>query len=110
LSVERLPWRLRPRRSGAIAFCGPNTLPISIGDRRGKRTEARDLLSPIYGWFTEGFDTPVLKETDLTIWRPGYEAMGSANDAGARKSEAHFAGKRTSTFLRERKLPCYRSS
>jgi len=28
-------------------------------DRRG---EARDLLAPIYGWFTEGFDTPVLKE------------------------------------------------
>jgi hypothetical protein len=28
--------------------------------RDGKRTEARDLLAPIYGWFTEGFDTPVL--------------------------------------------------
>jgi predicted ATPase len=27
---------------------------------QGKRTEARDLLAPIYGWFTEGFDTPVL--------------------------------------------------
>jgi len=25
------------------------------------RTEAHDLLAPIYGWFTEGFDTPVLK-------------------------------------------------
>jgi predicted ATPase len=24
---------------------------------QGKRTEARDLLAPIYGWFTEGFDT-----------------------------------------------------
>jgi hypothetical protein len=24
--------------------------------------EARDLLAPIYGWFTEGFDTPVLKD------------------------------------------------
>jgi predicted ATPase len=29
---------------------------------QGKRTEARDLLSPIYGWFTEGFDTPVLQD------------------------------------------------
>jgi predicted ATPase len=28
----------------------------------GKRAEARDLLTPIYGWFTEGFDAPVLKE------------------------------------------------
>jgi predicted ATPase len=27
-----------------------------------KRAEARELLAPIYGWFTEGFDTPVLQE------------------------------------------------
>ena len=25
------------------------------------RTEAHDLLAPVYGWFTEGFDTPDLK-------------------------------------------------
>jgi len=29
---------------------------------QGRRTEARDLLAPIYGWFTEGFDTPDLIE------------------------------------------------
>jgi class 3 adenylate cyclase/predicted ATPase len=29
---------------------------------QGKRDEARDLLAPIYGWFTEGFDTRDLKE------------------------------------------------
>jgi class 3 adenylate cyclase/predicted ATPase len=29
---------------------------------QGKRSEAYDLLAPIYGWFTEGFDTPDLKE------------------------------------------------
>ena len=28
---------------------------------QGKRDEARDLLAPVYGWFTEGFDTPDLK-------------------------------------------------
>ena len=28
----------------------------------GKGTEARDLLAPVYGWFTEGFGTPVLQE------------------------------------------------
>src|SRR5262249_61837457 len=27
-----------------------------------RRAEARDLLAPIYGWFTEGFDTPDLME------------------------------------------------
>jgi predicted ATPase len=29
---------------------------------QGKGAEARALLAPVYGWFTEGFDTPVLKE------------------------------------------------
>jgi predicted ATPase len=29
---------------------------------QGKRAEARDLLAPVYGWFTEGFDTADLKE------------------------------------------------
>jgi Tetratricopeptide repeat len=28
---------------------------------QGRRAEARDLLAPVYGWFTEGFDTPDLK-------------------------------------------------
>jgi class 3 adenylate cyclase/tetratricopeptide (TPR) repeat protein len=28
---------------------------------QGRRTEARDLLAPVYGWFTEGFDTADLK-------------------------------------------------
>src|SRR5215468_6451571 len=34
---------------------------------QGRRTEARDLLAPIYGWFTEGFDTPDLKEAMALI-------------------------------------------
>jgi predicted ATPase len=34
---------------------------------QGKRIEARDLLAPIYDWFTEGFDTPVLKEAKLLL-------------------------------------------
>jgi len=29
---------------------------------QGKRTEGRNLLAPVYGWFTEGFGTPVLQE------------------------------------------------
>jgi len=28
----------------------------------GNRTEGRDLLAPIYNWFTEGFDTPDLRD------------------------------------------------
>jgi predicted ATPase len=34
---------------------------------QGKRVEARDLLAPIYGWFTEGFDTPVLKDAKTLL-------------------------------------------
>ena len=29
---------------------------------QGRRAEARDMLAPVYGWFTEGFGTPDLKE------------------------------------------------
>jgi predicted ATPase len=29
---------------------------------QGRRDEARELLAPVYGWFTEGYDTLDLKE------------------------------------------------
>ena len=32
-----------------------------------KRREASDLLAPVYGWFTEGFDTPDLKEAKALL-------------------------------------------
>ena len=34
---------------------------------QGKRAEARDLLVPVYGWFTEGFGTPVLREATALL-------------------------------------------
>ena len=34
---------------------------------RGGRAEARDLLAPIYSWFTEGFDTADLKEAKALL-------------------------------------------
>jgi class 3 adenylate cyclase/predicted ATPase len=34
---------------------------------QGNRAEARDLLAPVYGWFTEGFDTPDLKEAKALL-------------------------------------------
>ena len=33
----------------------------------GKRSEAHDLLAPVYGWFTEGFDTRDLKEAKALL-------------------------------------------
>jgi class 3 adenylate cyclase/tetratricopeptide (TPR) repeat protein len=38
-----------------------------LWQRQGKDTEARALLAPIYGWFTEGFDTPDLQETKALL-------------------------------------------
>ena len=32
-----------------------------------KRDAARDLLAPVYGWFTEGFDTLDLKEAKALL-------------------------------------------
>ena len=34
---------------------------------QGKHTEARDLLGPIYHWFTEGFDAPDLKDAKALL-------------------------------------------
>jgi class 3 adenylate cyclase/predicted ATPase/ribosomal protein L40E len=34
---------------------------------QGKRAEARDLLAPLYGWFTEGFDTADLKDAKALL-------------------------------------------
>jgi predicted ATPase len=34
---------------------------------QGRRDEARDLLAPVYGWFTEGFDTLDLKEAQKLL-------------------------------------------
>jgi tetratricopeptide (TPR) repeat protein len=34
---------------------------------QGKRAEAREVLAPIYAWFTEGFDAPVLKEAKALL-------------------------------------------
>jgi class 3 adenylate cyclase/predicted ATPase len=34
---------------------------------QGRRAEARDLLAPVYGWFTEGFDTADLREAKALL-------------------------------------------
>jgi predicted ATPase len=47
---------LRAARSLAHLWCD-----------QGKRDEARDLLAPVYGWFTEGFDTLDLKQAKALL-------------------------------------------
>jgi predicted ATPase len=38
-----------------------------LWQRQGKRAEAGELLAPIYGWFTEGFDTADLREAKALL-------------------------------------------
>ena len=49
-------WELRAATGLARLWCD-----------KGRRTEARDLLAPIYGWFTEGFDTLDLREAKALL-------------------------------------------
>jgi hypothetical protein len=52
--------------------------------KRGKRTEARDLLAPISGWFTKGFDTPNLKEAKALL-----ESWSDFNAPALRARQLH---------------------
>jgi predicted ATPase len=49
-------WELRGATSLARLWAG-----------QGRRSEARDLLAPVYTWFTEGFDTADLKEAETLL-------------------------------------------
>jgi predicted ATPase len=49
-------WELRAAASLARLRCD-----------QGRHAEARDLLTPVYGWFTEGFDTPDLNEAKALL-------------------------------------------
>jgi predicted ATPase len=40
---------------------------VRLWQRQGKREEARQLLAPIYGWFTEGFDTADLQDAQTLL-------------------------------------------
>ena len=44
---------------------------------QGKRDEARDLLAPVYGWFTEGFDTLDLRQAKELLNTLGTEGRKS---------------------------------
>jgi predicted ATPase len=49
-------WALRPAMSLA-----------RLWQQEGQRAAAHDLLAPVYGWFTEGFDTADLQEAQVLL-------------------------------------------
>ena len=55
-TVQAKSWELR----AAMSLC-------RLWQQQGKRAEARELLAPIYGWFTEGFDTADLQEAKALL-------------------------------------------
>jgi hypothetical protein len=38
-----------------------------LWQQQGKRAEAHQLLAPVYGWFTEGFDTADLRDAKVLL-------------------------------------------
>jgi predicted ATPase len=55
---------------------------------QGRHGEARDLLAPVYGWFTEGFDTPDLKDAKALLDWIETAPAGSASNAGRSDADA----------------------
>ena len=55
-------------RQGAKLFQLKATISMArLWRDQGKQAEARDLLGPIYDWFTEGFDAPDLKDAKALL-------------------------------------------
>jgi class 3 adenylate cyclase len=56
------------KRQGANLFQLRASVSLArLWREEGKRSEARDLLAPVYGWFTEGFDAPDLKDAKALL-------------------------------------------
>jgi len=53
-------------RSDTARSCSATSLARLWCDR-GKCNEALELLAPIYGWFAEGFDTPVPQDAKALL-------------------------------------------
>jgi predicted ATPase len=62
---DRLPTRLLTQRQ--ITGEESCTRQARLWQRQGQRTAARELLAPVYGWFTEGFDTADLQEAKTLL-------------------------------------------
>jgi len=82
------------RRQGAKLWelCAARDLATHWRDQ-GRQDEAHDLLSPIYGWFTEGIDIPDLKNAKALL-----EELTSSNESNftlrdALESDYNFAKK-----------------
>jgi hypothetical protein len=58
--------------------------------KQGRRQEARPMLSEIYGWFTEGFDTADLKDAKASFRRQKSRGPRSSLFSGRRTPGGPF--------------------
>ena len=57
-----------PKDRGRPRSCGRGSRgALEKGSRKGKKPEARNLLAPVYEWFTEGFDTQDFKDASALL-------------------------------------------
>jgi predicted ATPase len=63
---ERALWVARQQQAKSWELRAAMSMARLWRDQ-GKRLEARDLLAPVYGWFTEGFDTLDLREAKALL-------------------------------------------
>jgi predicted ATPase len=64
--LERALTVARGQRAHSLELRAARDL-ASLWRDQGKRDEARELIAPVYGWFTEGFDTLDLKEAKALL-------------------------------------------
>ena len=57
----------RQQQARSLELRAATSLARLWGEQR-RRAEARNLLAPVYGWFTEGFDTADLKEAKALLY------------------------------------------
>jgi len=71
---------LSPRRQEAKSLELRAAMSLArLWQQQGKRTAAYVLLAPIYGWFTEGFDTADLQDAKALLEElTGYTTMHTA--------------------------------
>ena len=51
----------RRQQAKSLGAAGLRRASVASGSSRAERAKAHELLAPIYGWFTEGFDTKDLQ-------------------------------------------------
>ena len=70
------PRRRMPSAGEVLGIAGGDEPESAVAAAGQARRSARDLLAPVYGWFTEGFDTADLQEAKLVLEEKGDNMRG----------------------------------